>query len=143
MAFDRTAIAAVLLKEDGFELPLDALLKANMAVVGMPTMLETAMVLTSRLKTDARPLVQEFLRRMNADPIPFEEAHLNVAIDAFLRFGRGRHPAALNFGDCMSYAISAVAGMPLLFTGDDFPRTDVEPVLLIPTAVALRPLPAR
>ena len=55
----------------------------------------------------------------------FHEEHLDAAITAFLRFGRGRHPAALNFGDCMTYAVASVAGMPLLFTGDDFSRTDI------------------
>ncbi len=52
---------------------------------------------------------------------------IDAAITAFIRFGRGRHPAALNFGDCMSYAVASVAGMPLLFTGEDFRRTDIAP----------------
>jgi ribonuclease VapC len=50
---------------------------------------------------------------------------LDAAVTAFIRFGRGRHPAGLNFGDCMSYAVASVAGMPLLFTGSDFSKTDV------------------
>jgi ribonuclease VapC len=50
---------------------------------------------------------------------------MDAATAAFLRFGRGRHPAALNFGDCMAYAVASVAGLPLLFTGDDFALTDI------------------
>ena len=84
------------------------------------------MVLTTRLKMDARPVLLAFLRRLNVEVIPFHEEHLDVASAAFLRFGRGRDPAALNFGDCMSYAVTKVAGMPLLFTGGDFVRTDIE-----------------
>jgi ribonuclease VapC len=48
-------------------------------------------------------------------------------MEAFLRFGKGRHPAALNFGDCMSYAVAKVANMPLLYVGNDFPQTDIAP----------------
>ena len=58
--------------------------------------------------------------------ITFNEVHLDTAITAYLRYGRGHHPADLNFGDCMSYAVAAVAGMPLLFTGEDFSQTDIE-----------------
>jgi ribonuclease VapC len=60
--------------------------------------------------------------------VVFNEEHLDAATTAFIRFGRGRHPAALNLGDCMSYAVASVAGMPLLFIGDDFPQTDIAQV---------------
>ena len=66
-----------------------------------------------------------FLRRLEAEVVPFNEEPLDAAATAFIRFGRGRHPAALNFGDCMAYAVASVAGMPLLFAGDDFRRTDI------------------
>ena len=66
-----------------------------------------------------------FLRRVEAEVIPFNEEHLDAAATAFIRFGRGRHPAALNFGDCMSYAVASVAGMPLLSTGEDFRSTGI------------------
>lgn len=88
-------------------------------------MLETTMVLTARLGQDARPLLAAFLRRLGAEVVAFNEEHLDAATTAFLRFGRGRHPAGLNFGDCMSYAVASVANLPLLFIGDDFPRTDI------------------
>jgi ribonuclease VapC len=95
------------------------------AIEPVPTVLETRLVLTSRLGQDARPLVSAFLRRLNAELIPFNEQHLDAAVAAYLRFGRGHHPAALNFGDCMSYAIAAVAGLPLLYIGGDFAQTDI------------------
>jgi ribonuclease VapC len=59
--------------------------------------------------------------------VPFGEREQRAAIDAFLRFGRGRHQAALNFGDCFAYGTVDAAGDSLLFVGDDFARTDVTP----------------
>ena len=70
-------------------------------------------------------MLSAFLRRLEAEVVPFNEEHLDAAATAFIRFGRGRHPAALNFGDCMSYAVASVAGMPLLFSGEDFSKTDI------------------
>ncbi|MGH7561733.1 MAG: type II toxin-antitoxin system VapC family toxin, partial [Gemmatimonadales bacterium] len=57
------------------------------------------------------------------------DAHFGTALEAWLRFGRSRHPAALNFGDCLSYATARLAGASLLFTGEDFHRTDILPAL--------------
>lgn len=88
-------------------------------------MLEAAMVLTARMGQDARPVLFAFLRRIQSELAPFDQEHLDAAVTAFLLFGRGRHPAALNFGDCMSYAVASVSDMPLLFTGKDFARTDI------------------
>ena len=125
MVLDSSAIVAIHLKETGHDRLIEALDKSEVVVVGVPTLLETAMVLTARLGQDARPLLSAFLRRLEAEVVAYNEEHLDAATTAFLRFGRGRHPAALNFGDCMSYAVAAVAGMPLLFTGEDFNQTDI------------------
>jgi len=125
MVLDTSVIVAVHLREPGWELLVERIDAAEVLVVGVPTLLETAMVLTARLGRDARPEISAFLRRIEAEVVPFNEEHLDAAITAFIRFGRGRHPAALNFGDCMSYAVASAAGMPLLFTGDDFSRTDI------------------
>jgi ribonuclease VapC len=125
MVLDSSAIVAVLLKEPGHDRLLEALQRAELIVVGAPTMLEATMVLTARLGQDARPLLSAFLRRLDAAVVAFNEEHLDAATTAFLRFGRGRHPAGLNFGDCMSYAVASVANLPLLFIGEDFPRTDI------------------
>jgi ribonuclease VapC len=125
MVLDSSAIIAIHLKEPGYERLIESIDRAEVVVVGIPTLLETAMVLTARLGQDARPLLFAFLRRLEAEVIAFHEEHLDAATTAFLRFGRGRHPAALNFGDCMAYAVASVGGMPLLFTGDDFSRTDI------------------
>lgn len=72
-------------------------------------------------------LHHSFLRAFDVAQIPFDEPHWRAALDAQRRYGRGRHPAALNFGDCLSYAVAKVTGRPLLFAGDDFSRTDIAP----------------
>jgi ribonuclease VapC len=84
------------------------------------------MVLTARLGKDARPLLAGFLRQIEAEVVAFDREHFDTAAQAFLKFGKGRHKAALNFGDCMAYAVASVAEMPLLFTGEDFSRTDID-----------------
>jgi ribonuclease VapC len=127
MVLDSSAIVAIHLREPGHERLIDRIDAAEVVVVGVPTMLEAAMVLTARLGHDARPMLFAFLRRLDTEVVAFNEEHLDAAATAFIRFGRGRHPAALNFGDCISYAVASVAGMPLLFTGEDFRRTDIAP----------------
>ena len=65
------------------------------------------------------------MREAEVEIVPFEPEHYQAAADAFERYGKGRHKAALNFGDCLTYAVAHVAGMPLLFTGQDFSQTDL------------------
>jgi len=125
VVLDSSAIVAIHLKEPGHERLIEAIDQAEIVLVGAPTLLEATMVLTSRLGQDARPLLFAFLRQVDAEIIAFNEEHLDAAAAAFLRYGRGRHPAALNFGDCLSYAVAVVAGLGLLFTGEDFTRTDI------------------
>lgn len=125
MVLDSSALVAIHLREPGCERLIDSAEAAEVVVVGAPTLLETAIVLTARLGQDARPGILALLRRMEAEVVPFREEHLDAAAAAFIRFGRERHPAALNFGDCMAYAVASVSSMPLLFAGEDFSRTDI------------------
>jgi ribonuclease VapC len=69
--------------------------------------------------------VASLLRELDVTTVPFTAEHHDVATRAFERYGRGRHKAALNFGDCMSYAVARLAGSPLLCTGSDFAKTDI------------------
>ena len=125
MVLDSSAIIAIELQEPGFERLIDKIGDAKAVVMGIPTMFETAIVLSRRRGQDARPWLRGFLRSAKAEAVTFTDEHLDAAIDAFLRYGKGRHRAALNFGDCMAYAVAAVAGMPLLYTGNDFAQTDI------------------
>ena len=82
-------------------------------------------MLASRLGSAADGVLERFLKQLGITPIPFGADHWRVAVEAYERFGKGRHPVALNFGDCMSYAVARLAGEPLLFVGDGFGRTDI------------------
>ena len=125
MVLDSSALICLILAGPGHPELKARMLSAPLLTIGAPTLAETALVLTARLKRDARPVLNEFLREAEVEVVPFDRNHFDVAVDAFLRYGKGRHPAALNFGDCLTYATARVAGMPLLYTGKDFPRTDL------------------
>jgi ribonuclease VapC len=122
---DTSAILAVLFKEPDHQSVIEKLLAPGRRGVGTPTLAEAGLVLSSRLDDDAEGLLAGFLRQFEVVPVPFGDRHWKSAVEAFHRFGRGRHPAALNFGDCLSYATAKLADRPLLFVGDDFSRTDV------------------
>ena len=84
------------------------------------------MVMAGRKGSDSRSEVDALFETFGLRLMPFTEDHAREAVTAFLRYGKGRHAAALNFGDCMAYAAAQAEGAPMLFTGDDFARTDVE-----------------
>jgi len=97
---------------------------ASHLAIGAATLLDTGIVLSARLNLDARGLLARLLQESGIEVLPVTDAHVGVAMEAWLRFGRGRHPAALNFGDCLSYAMAVVSGEPLLCIGNDFRQTD-------------------
>ena len=125
MIVDTSAIIAIFLKEPGYEVVLDKLIEADAVGVGTPTLAETAIVLTARLGTDPVSLLNRFVTEFGIRQIPFAPEHWQEAADAYSRYGKGRHPAALNYGDCMTYAVAKLSGQPLLYVGDDFSRTDL------------------
>lgn len=125
MILDTSAIVAIILKESGHETLIKKIADATEVGIGVPTLVECGIVLSARLNQDARGLLGRFLGDANIVTIPFSEEHFNSAIGAWLKYGKGRHPAGLNFGDCLSYTAAKLANMPLLFVGDDFPKTDL------------------
>lgn len=125
MILDGSVLVAVLLREPGWQALLGRIAADETAAVGAPTLAETGLVLTARLGRDARRLLSAFVREAGITVVPFVEEHARVAVEAYARYGKGRHPAALNFGDCLTYAVARLAGQPLLCVGDDFPRTDL------------------
>jgi len=123
---DSSAILAIFFRESDAEDLLSAIMDADFAGIGSPTATETGLVLTGRLKQNATGSLLRFFQETGIEIVPFTDLHWQRAIDAYARFGKGRHPAALNFGDCMTYATAALARQPLLCRGDDFPKTDLE-----------------
>jgi len=125
MILDTSAILGIVFQEPGYEELLEKIEQAPGVAVGTPTLAETGIVLQARLEKTAPGLLERILDELDVQEVPFGEIHWREAVDAYRRFGKGRHPASLNFGDCMTYAVAQLAGEPLLFTGADFSKTDV------------------
>ncbi len=125
MILDSSAVVAIFCEEPGHEVLLAKLGAAETVGIGAPSLAETAIVLSARLGTDARGLLARFLAEGGVTIVPWNDAHYAAALEGWLRFGKGRHPAALNFGDCLSYGLARASNQPLLACGDDFPKTDL------------------
>jgi ribonuclease VapC len=103
--------------------------EAAVCRIGTPSLVEASMVLIGREGERGGSMLASFLQHRLFDIVSFSDAHWRVAQSAFGRYGKGRHPAGLNFGDCLTYAVASVAGEPLLCVGKDFMQTDLELVL--------------
>lgn len=125
MIVDSSVISGIILREPGWQGLVAKLAGATNPAVGAPTLAETGIVLAAKLGPRAPGVLSRFLAEAGLAVIPFGEAHWPTAIAAYARFGKGRHPASLNFGDCLTYAVASLAGQPLLFIGDDFSKTDL------------------
>ena len=125
MIVDTSAAVAVLLRESDAEAYSEAL-AASLCRMSVASFLELAMVLESRKGTLAGIELDALLEDAHIvlEPVTLEQAQ--AARRAWRRFGKGNHPAGLNFGDCFAYALAEVTGEPLLFKGDDFALTDVQ-----------------
>ena len=87
--------------------------------------LEASMVIVGRGRAQLTDLLEGLLSELAIELVPFDQQQARASQTAFIRFGKGRHPAGLNFGDCVSYALAQSRGLPLLFKGTDFAKTDV------------------
>jgi ribonuclease VapC len=122
---DASALVAILIEEQGANELLAKLAAAETLGIGAPTLAEAGIVLQAKLHRDPRGILGRFLQEFEVVVIPFGEDHWSEAVRAYATYGKGSHPAGLNFGDCMSYAVARLAGEALLFTGDDFRQTDI------------------
>ena len=129
MVIDSSALIAIILGEPERRSFIEAIASTDTRLVAAPTMLEASMVLLSRTGEDRLRDLRDFCARGAVDIAPFGPEHVDVAIDAFRRFGKERHAAGLNFGDCFSYALAKATGEALLFKGDNFSQTDIKRAL--------------
>ena len=129
MILDSSAAISLIRREQGHERLIDAMEGAVDIGIGAPTLVETAIVLVARLDLVGRLILSRFLEENRVIVLRFDDRHWSAATDAFIRYGKGRHPAALNFGDCMTYATARLAGDPLLFVGEDFAKTEITSAL--------------
>jgi ribonuclease VapC len=126
IVIDSSALVAILRKEPDALLFAEAIGAEDSVIVSAVNCFEASMVLAGRShgETAWRPL-DALLARAKIAVIPFDGGQTGTARAAFLRYGKGRHPAALNFGDCAAYALAKSKGIPLLYKGADFAKTDI------------------
>lgn len=129
MILDTSALIAILFREPEAEHFARAILDAEDCLLGAPTFVELSIVIQRLIGVEGSQQLDAFIRRAKIVIEPFTIEQALIARQAFLDFGKGRHPAGLNFGDCFSYALAKASGEPLLFKGGGFAQTDIESAL--------------
>jgi len=129
MVVDSSALLAILLNEPDADAIRTAFDHDDVRLLSAATLLETSMVIESRKGEGGSRDLDLLIGKSKIEVVPVDEDQVNEARRAWRRFGRGRHPAGLNYGDLFSYALSRTTGQPLLFKGHDFSRTDVGRVI--------------
>ncbi len=125
MIVDTSAILAILFSEDDARVYAEAITQADSNRMSAATFVETAIVVEAQTKNNGGRQLDAFIRRASIDIEPVTEEQAHMARQAFVDFGKGRHPAGLNYGDCFSYALAKARREPLLFKGRDFAQTDL------------------
>jgi ribonuclease VapC len=125
MVLDTSALLAILLDEPERRVFTEAIEAAEARLFSAPSFVETSMILESRHGAEGVRALDRLLAAANVEIVAVELAQAQAAREAFRQFGKGRHPAGLNFGDCFPYALAKCRGEPLLFKGGDFSKTDV------------------
>jgi len=126
---DSSAVIAILSRETAAPFLLEALRASDRPRMSAATWVEVSMVCISRGLSSISGEVHMIPAELGIEVVDFTPRHAHLAAEAFERFGRGRHPAKLNYGDCMTYATAKLAGEPLLYVGNDFALTDIESAL--------------
>jgi ribonuclease VapC len=125
MVIDTSAVVAILLDEPERIHFVDLIEKDDCRLISAASLVEMTIVIEGRFREPGRVRLQRVIETASVAIVPVSVHHAELARDAFRRFGKGRHPAALNYGDCFSYALAKASGEPLLFKGNDFARTDI------------------
>ncbi len=125
MVIDPSAILAILLGETDAEQMAAAIANGSPRLLSAAGLLEASIAIEARRGEDGARDLDLFIYRAGIEIVPVDAEQAEVARVAWRRFGKGRHPAGLNYGDCFSYALAKVSGSSLLFKGDDFSRTDL------------------
>jgi ribonuclease VapC len=126
MILDTSALVAILYREPEASAFAELIHDADLCRISVATYVELSMVIDNQLGAEGMRQAEAFLRRAGIliEPVTVDQGEL--ARQAFLDFGKGRHRASLNFGDCFSYALAKATGEPLLFKGNDFSQTDIK-----------------
>ncbi len=129
MILDTSAIIAILCNEPDNGRYLAAIQDADRLAIGAPTLVECGIVALAKLGENGPTDLDHFIRRLHVDVLPFGENEASIARYVFGAFGKGRHSAGLNFGDCLSYAVTGAYNDALLYKGDDFSQTPIHSAL--------------
>ena len=132
MVVDTSALMAILLAEPEAEAVLGALQASQVKLISTANLVEAKIVVARALGEPGLQHLDLLLQKAEIDPVPLHLEHVHWALRGWRQFGKGRHRAALNLGDCFSYALAMATGEPLLFKGDDFGLTDVVIALQAP-----------
>lgn len=135
MVIDTSAVIAILTNEPERLSFNEAVDKASSRMMSAASFVEASIVIESSRGYDGLRDFDLFVASAGIEIVPVDVEQARVAREAFRRYGKGGHPAALNYGDCFSYALAKATGLPLLFKGNDFSGTDIQPVF----APAVRP----
>jgi ribonuclease VapC len=127
IVIDTSALFAIAVAEPERSEFIDLIDARGPVLCSAVTYLETVMVLTGRSRRVEKQRIDDLLNVFTVDIVPIDRAIAEVAVDAFERFGKGRHRARLNLADCFSYALAKSRDLPLLFKGNDFANTDIAP----------------
>jgi len=130
MVLDTSAILAVLLNESDADAYRRAIEADPVRLLSAATLIETAIVIETRVGEAGGRELDLLVHKASIEVVAVDAEQADLARDAYRRFGKGRHPDGLNYGDCFAYALSQSVGEPLLFKGDDFRKTDVMVVSL-------------
>ena len=125
MVIDTSAVIAILNLEPEANLFTNAIASDSIRLMSMGTALEVSIVVKARKEEAGIRELEFFLYKSAINLVTFDESQLKMARYAFEHYGKGRHPAGLNFGDCFAYALSKTSGQLLLFKGNDFVQTDI------------------
>ena len=125
MVIDTSAILAILNLELEAEVFINAIAHDSIRLLSAGTALELSIVVLARKEEAGIRELDCFIEKSTIKIVDFDENQLKMARYAFARYGKGKHPASLNFGDCFAYALSKTSGQPLLFKGKDFSQTDI------------------
>lgn len=130
MVIDSSAIIAVMLNEANAVNIARVIEAGSQRLLSAANLLEASIVIESRKGEAGGRELDLLIYRAAIEVVAVDQEQAEVARIAWRRFGKGRHPAALNYGDCFAYALAKTRQLPLLFQGDDFSRTDIEPIPL-------------
>ena len=125
MVIDSSALIAILFDEPESKQFAKAIELDSVRQISAANYVETSIVVSFRTQIAGERQLELFLLESGVEIIPVDQEQAEIARVAYRQFGKGNHPAALNFGDCFSYALASVTGEPLLFKGNDFSQTDI------------------